>query len=189
MPPLKTEIKEINDHLDKPVALIGMMGSGKSFLGRAIADRLSMNFVDSDSVIEQRGGISASEIFEHYGEAKFREFEFKVLDEISAKGPLILSTGGGAPTHDVTFKALLDRCIVIWLNADLELMWSRVQQSKTRPLLQTEDPKGTLEKLLQDRAPLYERAHVTVPITSKNAGNADKRIIKALYEYLNKDSV
>lgn len=189
MPTLKTEIESLKDSLNKPVALIGMMGAGKSFLGRALAEALSLDFVDSDSVIEERGGLSASEIFEHYGEAKFREFEFKVLDEISANGPLVISTGGGAPTHKETFDTLLDRCVVIWLNADLELMWSRVQQSKTRPLLQTEDPKGTLEKLLTQRAPLYEKAHLVVPITPDNAANAEKRIIKALYEFLNKDSV
>ncbi len=186
---LKTQIQTVKENLNKPIAMIGMMGAGKSFLGNAVAGMLKLDFQDSDAVIEERAGISASEIFEHYGEEKFREFEFKVIDELCKEKPLVLSTGGGAPTHEATFTALLDRCVVVWLDADLDLMWSRVEQSKTRPLLQTEDPKGTLANLLQTRKPLYGKAHLIVPITSKNAGNAEKRIIKSLYEHLNKDSV
>ena len=189
MTKLSKEISGIRDGLKKPVALIGMMGAGKSYLGRALADSLSMDFIDSDSVIEQRAGITTSEIFEHYGEDKFRDFEFKVIEDISAGKPLVLSTGGGAPTHEPTFKVLLDQCIVIWLNAELDLMWSRVEHSKNRPLLQTENPKETLEKLLAARAPLYGKAHITLDITFKNAGRAEKMLTKALYEYLNKDSV
>lgn len=189
MTKLDKEISGIRGGLRKPVALIGMMGAGKSFLGHALADSLSMEFADSDSVIEARGGLSASEIFEHYGEAKFRNFEYRVIDELSARNPLILSTGGGAPTHKPTFDLLLDRCIVIWLNADLNLMWSRVKQSRTRPLLKTDNPKETLKNLLSDRTPLYKKAHITLDISSKNAKRAQGNLIKALYEYLNTDSV
>ena len=133
MTKLSKEISGIRDGLKKPVALIGMMGAGKSYLGRALADSLSMDFIDSDSVIEERAGITTSEIFEHYGEDKFRDFEFKVIEDISAGKPLVLSTGGGAPTHEPTFEVLLDQCVVIWLNAELDLMWSRVEHSKSRP--------------------------------------------------------
>ncbi len=189
MSKLKNEIKDIKTKLDRPVALIGMMGAGKSFLGRALANSLSVEFADSDSVIEGRAGITASEIFDHYGEEKFRDFEFKVIDELTGKGPLILSTGGGAPTHAATMDILLERCIVIWLNAELDLMWSRVEQSKTRPLLQTENPKETLAKLLEKRKELYAKAHTSLDISFKNADKAEKNLIKALYEFLNKDSV
>lgn len=185
----KENIESVKSLLNQPIALIGMMGAGKSFLGKALANSLSLDFVDSDELIETRAGITTSEIFEHYGEEKFRDTERRVIEEVCQRGVVVLSTGGGAPTNAQTWETLKSQYLCVWLNADLELMWSRVSKSQTRPLLKTADPKGTLKNLLDDRKPLYQQAHIEVKINARNARTAEKRIIKALYEYLNTDNV
>ncbi|MFW8634539.1 shikimate kinase [Cribrihabitans pelagius] len=148
--------------LKKTIVMVGMMGAGKTAVGRALAARLDVPFLDSDHEIESAANMSIPEIFARDGEAFFRQKERQVISRLLAEERGVLSTGGGA------FLAAENREIVraggvsVWLKADLEVLWSRVRHRDTRPLLRTADPKATLEALYRARVPLYEKADLAV---------------------------
>jgi shikimate kinase len=157
------QMREVGDaRLRRTVVLIGMMGAGKTAVGRALATRLRVEMCDSDAEIVASSQLSIAEIFDRYGEPFFREKESAVIARLLERPPCILSTGGGAWMSEGNRRLLMSRAAVLWLKADLDLLWERVRHKSTRPLLQTEDPRGTLARLLEEREPIYGEAQITV---------------------------
>ncbi len=148
--------------LKKTVVMIGMMGSGKTAIGTALARSLQVPFLDSDAEITRAANLSVAEIFERYGEPFFREKESQVIARLLASRPGILSTGGGAYLDPENRKMIAENGVAVWLRADLALLWNRVKHKDTRPLLRTPDPYGTLKALLDAREPSYAEAALTV---------------------------
>lgn len=148
--------------LTKPVALVGMMGAGKSAVGHALADRLGVAFLDSDEALTQAANMSISEIFDRDGEAFFRARETEVIDRLLTEEPGILSTGGGAFLSELNRELISRKGVSVWLKADLDLLWSRVRHKTTRPLLRTDNPRGTLAEIFKQRDPVYALADLAV---------------------------
>lgn len=145
-------------HLDRTVVLIGMMGAGKTAVGRAVAARLGAAMHDSDAEMETSARLRIEEIFTRYGEAFFREKETQVIARLLQGPPCILSTGGGAWMSEANRRLMMDKATVLWLEADLDLLWSRVRHKTHRPLLRTANPRQTLADLLTARGPIYALA-------------------------------
>ena len=148
--------------LVKTVVMVGMMGAGKTAVGRALAQRLGVAFLDSDAEIEVAANRSVPEIFERDGEAFFRSRETQIIERLLIEKRCILSTGGGAFLSEKNRTNISAQGISVWLNADLELLWSRVRSKDTRPLLRTDDPRATLKNLYDQRVPIYSLADLTV---------------------------
>jgi len=149
--------------LRKSISLVGLMGSGKTTVGVRLARRLQLKFVDSDHEIETAAGHSVTEIFEKFGEDDFRKGERKVIDRlISQDKNIILGTGGGAFMDPTTRGRLKKKSIVIWLKVDVDLLVERTSKRDTRPLLKKGNPKKILQKLTEERYPVYEEAHIIV---------------------------
>ena len=145
-------------HLHRTAVLVGMMGSGKTAIGRALAARLAVNFVDSDSAIEAAAALTIAEIFARDGEVFFRQREAEVLRRLLSAPPQIVSTGGGAYLAEGNRAAIANMGIALWLNADLPTLWERVRHKDTRPLLRTPDPQATLARIFKERTPIYAKA-------------------------------
>lgn len=148
--------------LKKTVVLVGMMGAGKTAVGRALAELLDAPFLDSDAEIERAANMSIAEIFSRDGEAFFRDRESRVIDRLLEGKPGILSTGGGAFLSAQNRALISQKGVSVWLKARLDLLWSRVKHKDTRPLLRTADPQATLRALYEARVPIYALADVTV---------------------------
>lgn len=147
----------------RAVVLVGMMGSGKSSVGRRLATRLGMSFVDADTEIETAAGMSIPEIFAERGEAEFRDGERRVIGRIlNTRAPLVLATGGGAFMNAETRARIAELAVSIWLKAEPDVLMRRVRKRSNRPLLQTADPEGTLRRMLAEREPVYALADLTV---------------------------
>jgi len=146
----------------KTVALVGLMGAGKTSIGRRLAHRLSLPFVDADAEIEAAAGGTIEDIFERHGEAFFRDGERRVIARLLDQPIHVLATGGGAFMDPATRALLKARAITVWLRADLALMLSRVGRRNTRPLLKSGDPRAVLEGLIAQRYPVYAEADLTV---------------------------
>ncbi|PIL20718.1 hypothetical protein P775_09330 [Puniceibacterium antarcticum] len=148
--------------LSKTVVLVGMMGAGKTAVGKALATLLEVPFRDSDAAIEEAADRTIAEIFARDGESFFRAKESKVIDRLLDAPPSVLSTGGGAFMSEANRKMISDKGVSVWLEVDLPLLWNRVRQRDTRPLLQTPNPRATLESLYHARAPIYALADLKV---------------------------
>ncbi|MDB4198135.1 shikimate kinase [Ascidiaceihabitans sp.] len=146
----------------KTVVMVGMMGAGKTAVGRALAQRLDVAFLDSDAEIEVAADRTVPEIFERDGESFFRGKETQIIERLLIDKRCILSTGGGAFLSEKNRKNISAQGISVCLNADLELLWNRVCSKDTRPLLRTDDPKATLKKLYDQRVPIYSLADLTL---------------------------
>lgn len=144
------------------VVLIGMMGAGKTSIGRRLANTLHLPFLDADSEIEKAANQSIAEIFEHYGEAHFREGEQRVIARLLANGPAILATGGGAFMTAETRELCREHGVTIWLKADVHVLLDRVRKKGNRPLLNGSDPEGRLRALLAEREPTYALADIVI---------------------------
>lgn len=144
--------------LRRTVVLVGMMGSGKTAIGRALAQLLDVPYVDSDAEIEAAANASISEIFERSGEPFFRDREAEVIARLLLSEPCVLSTGGGAYLADRNRSAISKHGVAVWLDADLDLLWERVRHKDTRPLLRTANPRQTLGEIFEARAPIYRMA-------------------------------
>jgi shikimate kinase len=144
--------------LIRTVALVGMMGAGKTSVGKRLATRLGVPFKDADHEIEAAAGLTVAEIFEKHGEAEFRAGERRVIARLLCDTPHVLATGGGAFMDATTRAAMKDKAFTIWLRAPVDLLLARVGKRGNRPLLNNPDPKGTLERLLAQRAPTYAEA-------------------------------
>jgi len=148
--------------LTRTVALVGMMGAGKSSIGRRLAARLNVPFKDADAEIEAAAGCTISEIFERYGEPAFRDGERKVISRLLTEPPHVMATGGGAFMDASTRATLKQNAVTIWLRAPVDVLLARTQRRDTRPLLRNGNPRETLEKLLAERTPIYAQADYTL---------------------------
>ncbi len=167
--------------LRRPVVLVGMMGSGKTAIGRALAARLGCGFVDSDAAIEEAAKCSIAEIFARNGEPFFRARESEVLSRLLDAGPRVISTGGGAYLAPANRALISQMGAALWLDADLDLLWERVRHKSTRPLLRTADPRGTLARLLEERRPVYEQAELRlVAQAGDSIDRTTSRVIETL---------
>ena len=144
------------------IVLVGLMGAGKSAIGRRLASRLGMPFVDADEEIERAAGCSISDIFEIHGEAAFRDGERRVIARLLTRPPHVLATGGGAFMDPETRAAIRACGVSVWLRADLDLLVSRVSRRNNRPLLAGGDPRAVLQRLMDERHPIYAEADVVV---------------------------
>lgn len=166
--------------IDRAIVLVGLMGAGKSTVGRRLAKRLGLGFVDSDAEIERAAARSISEIFEAFGEASFRDGERRVIARLIDGEPKVIATGGGAFMTEATRRLILDRCIAIWLDADLETLAERVSRRDHRPLVRDREPLPLLQELAGARNPIYAQAHLRVRSQPAPHERAVERIIEAL---------
>lgn len=146
----------------RTIVLVGLMGAGKSCIGRRLAVRLDVPFSDADQEVERAAGMTIPEIFESYGEASFRDCERRVIARLLRCRPHVLATGGGAFMNDQTRALIKARAISVWLRADLDLLVRRTAKRSTRPLLEQGDPRAVLRELMAKRDPVYAEADVTV---------------------------
>jgi len=144
------------------IVLVGMMGAGKSTIGRRLAARLNLPFVDADTEIEAAAGMTIPEIFELHGEPHFRDGEARVIARLLDGGPSVLATGGGSFMREETRRRIAEKAVSIWLKADPDIILRRVKRRADRPLLQTADPAATVSRLLSEREPVYQHADVTI---------------------------
>lgn len=146
----------------RPVVLVGMMGAGKTTVGRRVAARLNRQFLDSDEEIEKAAQMTIPEIFAQRGEPEFRAGETRVIARVLKDHGIVLATGGGAFVNEDTRALVKAEAVSVWLKAELDILFERVSRRSNRPLLRTANPRGTLEKLIEDRYPIYAEADVTV---------------------------
>ncbi|WP_275896710.1 shikimate kinase [Sphingomonas mesophila] len=179
-------MEKLSDRLDRPIVLVGLMGAGKSTVGRRLAKRLNLPFVDSDSAIEDAAGFSAAEVFERFGERDFRDGERRLVARLVDGSVGIIATGGGAFVDPTTRQLLNERAITVWLDAPVEVLSERTARRDTRPLLRTADPKATLETLAEQRRSSYAEAHIHVRSGRGGHNEVVERIIAAVAEHLDR---
>jgi shikimate kinase len=163
------------------IALTGFMGSGKSTVGRLLAQQLQFEFVDTDALIEARAGSSVADIFEKSGEATFRSLEKQIVAEISRLERTVISTGGGLPANAENLASLKQHALVVCLWASADVIWERVRHQTHRPLLRSPDPLGTIRKLLIDREPFYKQADVLVHTEMRPAKEVAQHVLHQFY--------
>jgi shikimate kinase len=146
----------------RSLVLVGMMGAGKSSIGRKLAQRLNLPFVDADTEVERAAGMSITEIFAKHGEPYFRAGEARVIARLLDSGPQVLATGGGAFMNPQSREAIRAKGISVWLKAEYEVLMKRIKRRNDRPMLKTDDPGETLRRLLLERDPVYAEADITV---------------------------
>ncbi len=156
-------------HLKRAVVLVGMMGSGKTAIGKALATRLTVPFLDSDAAIEEAAQLSIAEIFERDGEPFFRKREAEVIARLMQGQPCILSTGGGAFMSAAVRDTIAQNGVALWLDAALETLWERVRHKDTRPLLRTANPRQTLADIYDARRPVYALAGLRTSIPAQTS--------------------
>lgn len=169
-------------HIDRSIVLVGLMGAGKSTVGRRLGKRLGLEFVDSDAEIESASGYSIMDIFERFGEASFRDGERRVIARLVDGPPKVIATGGGAFIDPATRALILERCLAIWLDADVHLLAERVSRRESRPLLKGKDPVAVLTSLAATRNPIYAEAHIHVRSEPAPHDNIVEQIVAALAE-------
>jgi shikimate kinase len=168
----------------RPLVLVGMMGAGKTTVGRRLASRLGRRFIDSDEEIERAAQMSIPEIFEQRGESEFRTGEMRVIARLLKEKDIVLATGGGAFVNPDTRALVKTSAVSVWLKADIDVLFERVSRRANRPLLRTADPRGTLEKLIADRYPIYQEADITVISRDVPQDNVAGDVIVALLDHL-----
>jgi len=164
----------------KPIVLVGLMGVGKSTVGRRLAARLHLPFVDADTEIEEAAGMTVSEIFEKFGEAYFRDGERRVIARLVDGKPKVIATGGGAFINDETRALILDQSIAIWLDAPTRILAERVGRRDTRPLLRNRNPREVLDELAAVRNPIYAQAPIRIASDQAPHESAVNAILKAI---------
>lgn len=179
--PLGTGAARIADLVvRRPIVLIGLMGVGKSTVGRRLAARLRLPFVDSDTEIEQVSGYSIPEMFDRFGEDSFRDGERRVVKRLIEGGPMVMATGGGVFVNPDTRAVILERTTAVWLDADVQVLAERVGRRDTRPLLRGQDAGAVLARLAAERRPLYAQAHLHVRTQALPHARAVDAILAAL---------
>lgn len=181
MPDMTESLKR---RIDRPIALIGLMGSGKSMLGRKLAQKLALPFADSDAMVEDMAGISIAEIFDIAGEAKFRDMERRAIADAVAAGPMILATGGGAICTAETARLLDESALIVWLQASSKTLLARIGSTASRPLLAKNDALATLDRLIAERTPLYDKAHIHLNTDNMSGSAALTALIASLEAHL-----
>jgi shikimate kinase len=170
-----------------PIVLVGLMGAGKTSVGRRLAEKLDIPFVDADHEIESAAGKSIAEIFTDHGEAYFREGERRVIARLLENGKQVLATGGGAFMNDETRDRIKHHGVSVWLKADLDILLKRVSKRNDRPLLRNDDPAAVLKKLMDQRYPIYAEANITVESRDVQHGQMVNEVIKALADWQGQD--
>ncbi len=169
-----------NGGTDRSIVLVGMMGVGKSTIGRLLAGKLGLPFIDSDEEIEKAAGMPISEIFERFGEPEFRDGERRVISRLITEGPKVIATGGGAFINDETRKLIKQQCRSVWIDADLDILVDRVSRRSHRPLLVGKDPKQVLTELSAKRTPIYKEADIHVRSDAGPHARTVNQILEAL---------
>lgn len=170
---------------ERTIVLVGLMGVGKTTIGRRLAQALNLPFSDADAEIEQAAGCSIADFFELYGEPAFRAGERRVIARLLDGPRHVLATGGGAFMDDGTRALTKERAVTVWLKADLDLLMKRVLRKQTRPLLKNDDPRGTMERLIAERYPVYAEADVTV----ETSDQPHDRVVRAILDALERHGV
>jgi shikimate kinase len=168
----------------RSIVLVGMMGAGKSSVGRRLAARLSLPFVDADNEIESAAGMTIPEIFELHGEPVFRSGEQRVITRLLETGPQVLATGGGAFMNAQTRAAIQEKGVSIWLKADFDVLMRRIRRRSDRPMLKTEDPAATLRQLIEQRYPVYAEADILIESREVPHAAVVDEIVAALEKHL-----
>lgn len=171
-------MEQLAKRLDRPIVLVGLMGAGKSTVGRRLARRLGLPFVDSDAAIEDAAGYSAAEMFERFGEKDFRDGERRLVARLVDGRVCVIATGGGVFVDSAIRRLLNERTITIWLDAPIDVLTRRTARRDTRPLLRNGDPKGTLERLAEERRPAYAEAHIHV----KSGNGAHRDVVESIID-------
>src|SRR5690242_20319214 len=177
-------VSDLANRLDRPVVLVGLMGVGKSTVGRRLARRLGLSFVDSDAAIEDAAGLSPAEVFERYGEHDFRDGERRLVARLIEGDVRVIATGGGAYVDERTRQLLNSRAITVWLDAPVDILTERTSRRDTRVQLRNGDPKETLERLANERRRSYEQAHIHVKSGAGAHRDVVEAIVRALADYL-----
>ncbi len=167
---------DLSKRLDRPVVLVGLMGVGKSTVGRRLARRLGLSFVDSDAAIEDAAGIPAAEVFERFGERDFRDGERRLVARLVEGEIRVIATGGGAYVDPSTRKLLNERAITVWLDAPVDILAERTARRDTRAQLRNGNAKAVLERLSEERRPSYAEAHIHV----RSGDGAHKDVVEAI---------
>ncbi|UVK40258.1 shikimate kinase [Mesorhizobium sp. AR10] len=166
---------------NRSVVFVGLMGAGKTAVGRKVAAMLALPFIDSDQEIESVSRMTVPELFERYGETEFRALEQRVILRVLENGPQVLSTGGGAFMNAQTREAITSHGVSVWLKAEIDLLMERVSKKQNRPLLKSSDPRAVLERLMAERYPIYAEANVTVPTRDDRKEVIAAEVVEALY--------
>lgn len=177
-------MEKLSERLDRPIVLVGLMGAGKSTVGRRLARRLGLSFVDSDDAIEDAAGCPAAEIYERYGEADFRDGERRLVARLIDGRVRVIATGGGAYLDPRTRKLLNERAITVWLDAPVKVLAERTGRRDTRPLLRNGNRRTTLERLAKQRGPAYAEAHIRVTTGDGAHRDVVDSILQALEAHL-----
>ena len=165
---------------DRPLVLVGLMGAGKTTVGRQVAQYMALPFTDADEEIEAVSTMSVADLFSAYGEEEFRSLERRVIERLAQSGPGVLATGGGAFMDERTRTLLNRETRTVWLRAELDVLVERTARKKTRPLLRTGDPRTILARLMDERYPIYAAAHGTVESTRTQREVVASRVVAAL---------
>ena len=173
---------------DRTIALVGMMGAGKSAIGRQLAQLTGRDFIDADNEIERAADCTIAEIFERYGEPHFRDGERRVIARLLELPPCILATGGGSFVNDETRSVIRENAISVWLNADFDTLWGRVSRRSHRPLLRTENPQQTLRDLMDARNGYYAMADITVETDDSPKEETARRTLEAIASHADKQN-
>ena len=182
---MKTEkISNKRDHAPKKtIVLVGIMGAGKSTVGKILADRLGIQFIDADQEIERAAGCTITDFFEKYGEVEFRKGEERVIKRILAGDPCVLATGGGAFMSQATRLLIKKMAVSVWLRESFEVLTKRLEKRSDRPLLQTVDPQQTLKALIKKRYPIYNYADLIVDAEDDGVDNTVSKVVECLGDY------
>ena len=164
----------------RSIVVIGLMGAGKSTIGKRLAQMLGLSFIDADAEIETVSRMTIPELFEAYGEPEFRDLERRVIKRILRNGPQVLATGGGAFMNEATRRAIAKAGISVWLRAELDVLMERVSRKGNRPLLKTSDPRATMQNLMNARYPVYAMADVTIQSRDEKKEVMAAEVIEAL---------
>lgn len=168
---------------EKPIVLIGLMGAGKSTVGRKLARAMEWEFEDSDAAIEEAAGCSISDMFQIHGEPMFRDLEHRVITRLVSEKPIVLATGGGAWMQAKVREVIQAKAVTVWLNAELEVLLERVSRKSHRPILEQGNKREILKRLMEERYPIYRLADITVDSNEGSQEAVVKRIIAALDAY------
>lgn len=179
-------MQKVRERLDRPIVLVGLMGAGKSTVGRRLAKRLQLPFVDSDSEIEDAVGIPAGELFERYGEQDYRDGERRLVARLVDGEVRVIATGGGVFVDPATRKLLKERAITVWLDAPVDVLVQRTSRRETRPLLKNSDPRSTFERLSRIEKQAYAEADIHVRSGAGGHGQVVDEIISAIAARLNR---
>ncbi|WP_295895910.1 shikimate kinase [uncultured Bartonella sp.] len=170
----------------RSLVLVGLMGAGKSTIGKRVAAMLDLPFYDADYEIEQAARMTIADLFEAYGEPAFRDLERRVILRLLKDGPMVLATGGGAYMNEETRKAIADKGISVWLHAELDILMERVSHRQNRPLLKRPDPRAFMEALMAERYPIYALADIRVNSRKARRDVVARDVVRTVERYLSK---